>query len=77
MSLIIQVKEMRAARGVSPFIMKASASPILSIIMKACASPFIIKAGASPIRISLIKRVSSRLGLISDLIKRDAPACGR
>jgi hypothetical protein len=41
----MQEKETHVARGASPFIMKAGASPIT----KACASPFIMKAGASPI----------------------------
>jgi hypothetical protein len=45
----MQVKETHVSRGASPFITKASESPILSPIMKACASPFFMKAGAPPI----------------------------
>jgi hypothetical protein len=48
-SLIMQAKEMRVSRGVSPFLTKAGVSPILSPIMKARTSPFIMKASASPI----------------------------
>jgi hypothetical protein len=45
----MKAKEMRVARGVSPFIMEAGASPIPTSIMKAHVSPFITKADASPI----------------------------
>jgi hypothetical protein len=45
----MQIKETYVARGVSPFIMKAGAFPILSSIMKAGTSPFITIAGVSPI----------------------------
>jgi hypothetical protein len=45
----MKTKETHVARGVSPFIIKAGASPIPSPIMKACTSPFITKAGVSPI----------------------------
>jgi hypothetical protein len=38
---------MRVARGASPFITKADASLIPSLITKACISPFITKVGAS------------------------------
>jgi hypothetical protein len=48
-SLIMQVKDMLVSRSVSPFIVKAGASPIPSPITKACVSPFITKMGASPI----------------------------
>jgi hypothetical protein len=44
-----EAKETCVAKGVSPFITKAGASPIPSPIIKACMSPFIMKAGASPI----------------------------
>jgi hypothetical protein len=42
-------KETRISRGASPFISKASVSPIPSPITKASASPFIMKVDASPI----------------------------
>jgi hypothetical protein len=45
----MEVKDTCVARGVSPFIKKASVSLIPSPIVKAGASPFIMKAGASPI----------------------------
>jgi hypothetical protein len=47
MSPIIRVKETRVFRGVSSFLKKASASPILSHIMKVGASLFIMKGDAS------------------------------
>jgi hypothetical protein len=47
-SPIMQVKETHIARGVSPFITKAGASPIPSPITKVGAPPFIMKAGVSP-----------------------------
>jgi hypothetical protein len=43
----MQVKETCVSRGASPFITKASASHILSSIIKAGVSPFIIKADTS------------------------------
>jgi hypothetical protein len=49
MRVIMQVKETLVPRGVSPFIIKAGASPILSPIINVRASPFIMKAGTSPI----------------------------
>jgi hypothetical protein len=45
----MQVKKTRVSRGVPPFITKVGASPIPSLIMKACVSPFITKVGVSPI----------------------------
>jgi hypothetical protein len=45
----MKVKETCVARGASPFIMKAGASPIPSPIMKAHVLPFITKADTSPI----------------------------
>jgi hypothetical protein len=48
-SPIMQIKEMRASGGASPFITKAGASPNPSLITKARVSPFITKAGTSPI----------------------------
>jgi hypothetical protein len=51
MSLIMKEKEMGIARDTSPFITKASMSPIHSPITKACTSFFITKAGSSLIPI--------------------------
>jgi hypothetical protein len=45
----MKAKEMRVARGASPFITKVGASPIPSPITKECVSPFITKAGESSI----------------------------
>jgi hypothetical protein len=45
----MKAKETRAARGASPFIMKADTSLIPSFITKAHVSPFIMKVDASPV----------------------------
>jgi hypothetical protein len=52
----MKAKETLVARGVSPFITKADASPIPSHITKVRASPLIMKARVSPIP-NIVRRV--------------------
>jgi hypothetical protein len=55
----MKAKETLVARGVSPFITKADASPISSPITKLRVSPFIMKARVSPIP-NIVRHVSQR-----------------